>query len=413
MLLRLMRPEKPKNKWGASHVNLSNVEPVPEWYSRRRVNKEDPGNADEGTRRTRSLITGCAGFVGRHLTDVFIKRGDEITATDREPKAHRADVNFVSADIRDKEAMRKVTQGKDMVIHNASLVHTKMSQRHLVWDVNKGGTESLIEACLANNVKRFIYISSASVNYNGDDIVDGDESMPYATKYMAHYAASKIEAEKLVLKANGTVCADGKTKLITCALRPHVIFGPGDQRFLPALLERSLNSCLRIRVGYDGSRNSDYCFVMNLVDACCLVDENLYPGARTAGQAYFITNSEPLNMFDFVNRVLVQSDLPTFERSLPDGLLLCVGYIWEFIDCWIFGGRLNSERGFSSFAIRYLCTHHYFTCKKAEDHFGFKPRIKLAEGIKYTAQSIRDVLKRSGAGPKVNPSSRKRKTRVE
>ena len=208
-----------------------------------------------------SLITGGGGFVGRHLVDALRARGDRVTVVELAGASHREDVTWINADIRDAEAVSQaISDDVDCVFHNASVVHTKRNQEEVIWGVNLDGSKNVLAACRQRRVGRLVYVSTASAVYEGRDVVNGDELLPYSTISQAPYADSKIAAEKLILAADG---ADG---VRTCAIRPHVIFGPGDTRFLPAIIDRASRGKLRFSVGW-GKKLSDFTYVDNLTDA--------------------------------------------------------------------------------------------------------------------------------------------------
>ncbi len=330
----------------------------------------------------KAVVTGGGGFVGRHLVNALVERGDEVTVIDLGAKPWRSDIRWLDADIRDARAMAEGCTGADVVFHNASLVHTKRNREKDVRSVNLGGTQSVLAACRGAGVPRLIYVSSASAVYQGKDIENGDESLPYSTMSQAPYADSKIAAEKTVLAANSAT-------LKTCAIRPHVVFGPGDTRFLPAILARARTGRLKYGVGR-GDKLSDFTYVSNLIDALLFADDRLGANAPAAGQAYFITNGEPMPFFAFVAKVLEALQLPPLRGSIPFALAYPVAAIAETWDT-LKGGALNAENGLTRFAVRYMCTHHYFSIAKAARELGYRPRVNLAEGIRRTAESIKDT----------------------
>jgi sterol-4alpha-carboxylate 3-dehydrogenase (decarboxylating) len=243
---------------------------------------------------TVSLVTGGAGFVGAAIAGALKARGDRVIVLDLAPECPVQGVDYRRVDICDAAAVIEACRGVDTVIHNASIVHTKQNKQDIVWAVNLGGTENMLAAARQNRVPRFVYISSGSVVYEGKDIENGDESLPYSSVSQAPYADSKIAAEKLVLAQNG------KGDVATCALRPHVVFGPGDNRFMPTLLAKGRNGQLRVQIGR-GVWLSDYTYVTNMTDAVLLADEALAKdglNSVAAGQAYFITNGEPMPFWD-------------------------------------------------------------------------------------------------------------------
>ena len=318
--------------------------------------------------------------MGRHLADALADRGDAVTALDIGGAPWRDDVPVVRADLRDAEATRRALAGCDIVLHSASLVHTKHSRAADVWAVNLGGTENVIAACRAAGIARLVYVSSASVVYEGRDLVGGDETLPYTRVSQAAYADSKVAAEKAVLAANGPALA-------TCAIRPHVVFGPGDSRLLPAILGRARAGKLKYQVG-PGTHLSDFTYVANLVDALLAAADRLAPGSPVAGQAYFVTNGEPMAFFDFVRRVLRQLDLPEPTRRVPYAVAYTTAALAEAWDT-LKGGKLNAEDGMSRFAIRYLCTHHWFKIDKARRDLGYAPAVSMDEGIRRTIAALR------------------------
>ncbi|MBW1874557.1 MAG: NAD-dependent epimerase/dehydratase family protein [Deltaproteobacteria bacterium] len=332
---------------------------------------------------TVSLVTGGCGFVGAAIARALKARGDDVIVLDLAPECPVEGVDYRRIDITDKAAVMEACRGVDTIIHNASIVHTKRNKQDVVWSVNLGGTENMLEAAQQQGVPRFVYISSGSVVYEGKDIENGDESLPYSSVSQAPYADSKIAAEKLVLAQNG------KGGVATCALRPHVIFGPGDNRFMPALLAKGRNGQLRVQIGR-GVWLSDYTYVSNLTDAVLLADEALAKdglNSIAAGQAYFITNGEPMPFWDFIRKVAARLGFPPVKYRAPKTLVYMIATVMEGIDT-LKGGTLNAEDGLTRFAIRYMCTHHYFSIEKARRDLGYNPSVTVDEGIERTCQHL-------------------------
>lgn len=342
------------------------------------------------SKQIRSLISGGCGFVGRHLVIALLERGDDVTVLDMAPEPPDPRVSYHRIDISDAKAVSELLErlnredgAIDVIYHNASLVHTRRNQIERVWAVNLGGTENLLDAGRTNGVPKFVYVSSASVVYEGEDIEGGTEAMPYASVSQAPYADSKIAAEKLVL------AQDGQGGMHTCAIRPHVVFGPHDNRLLPTILARAKAGKLKLAVGR-GDWLSDFTYVDNLVDALLLADDNLGEGGAANGQAYFVTNGEPGKFFDFVGQVLDQLELPPIKGFVPYWIAYSVAAVKESIDT-MRGGDLSADQGVSRFAIKYLCTHHYFSIDKARKDLGYVPRVNVAQGIERTVAHIRET----------------------
>jgi sterol-4alpha-carboxylate 3-dehydrogenase (decarboxylating) len=323
-----------------------------------------------------SVVTGGGGFVGRHLVTALVERGDDVRNLDlRPPKGEAVPGTFVQTDITDAEAVRRAIAGADVVFHNASAVHTKQTHVDMVKRVNVGGTRNVIDACRKEGVKKLVYVSSGSVVYDGKDVENGDESLPYASTHQAPYADAKAEAERIVL-------AESDASLATVSLRPHVIFGPHDGRFLPAVLAHAKAGRLKVQVGR-GTWLSDYTYVGNLVDALLAADEALSIGGALAGKAYFITNGEPMPFWDFVKKVLARLGYPPIRYRVPHQLVYGFAAIKEGFEA-MRGGEVSPEDGFTRFAIRYMCTHHYFSIERARRDFGYSPRVDVEEGIERT-----------------------------
>lgn len=326
------------------------------------------------------LITGGCGFIGRNLVNGFADRGFAVTVLDLNGRPFRDDVTFLDVDIRDRQAVIDACAGMDAIVHNASVVHTKQNCEEVVWAVNHGGSLNIIEACRAHGIPKLVYISSASAVYEGKDIENGDETLPYSSISQAPYADSKIQAEKDILAFNGATATQA------CAIRPHVVFGPEDNRFVPAILEKAAAGRLGRAVG-NRDKLSDFTYVSNLVDAVIAAEERLVPGSPVCGQAYFITNGEPMAFFDFVEKFIVQLGYPPIRGKVPYWLAYSVAAVAEALDT-LKGGSITAENGLTRFAIRYMVTHHYYSIAKARRDLDWEPKVSLDEGIRLTVAAL-------------------------
>jgi nucleoside-diphosphate-sugar epimerase len=244
---------------------------------------------------TRAVVTGSSGFVGKHLTARLASDGATVVALDIVAGAAADNVIPTKADLRDKQALLEAVAGADVVYHVASRVQTRHTGADEVHAINVGGTQNLLAACRDKGVGRFVYVSSASVVYDGTDVEKGDERLPYPSSFHAPYAQTKAVAEKEVLDANG------KGGVATCSIRPHVVFGPGDTRFIPAILGRAKTGRLKAYVG-SAEKLSDFTYVDNLVDGLLLAADKLNGDKAAAGQAYFVTNGEPMAFWESRSR---------------------------------------------------------------------------------------------------------------
>ncbi|NUP08663.1 MAG: NAD-dependent epimerase/dehydratase family protein [Polyangiaceae bacterium] len=332
----------------------------------------------------RMVVTGSSGFVGSHLTRGLAERGDEVIALDvaapRKPFESER-VRTMQGDLRDLDTLKRAVEGADTVFHVASRVQTRGHGADEVFAINVGGTRKLIEACKAANVPRFVYVSSASVVYDGKDIERGDERLPYPSHFHAPYAETKAIAEKEVLEENA------KGALATCSIRPHVVFGPGDMRFFPAILARAKTGRLKAYVG-DASKLSDFTYIDNLVHGLMLAADKLEVKGPLGGQAYFVTNGEPVPFWDFIGRVLDGLGYARPKFRVPYPIAYGAAAVRETIDALT--GATPTEDRFSRFTIRYLTTHHYFDHGKATRDFGYAKQVSIDEGIARTLATLKN-----------------------
>ena len=330
-----------------------------------------------------SLVTGARGFVGQWLVKALAERGDEVVASDLEaPSGLPEGVRFVRADLMDPNSAEMLLgeSKPEVVFHSASVVHTRQFGGDSLRAINVDGTRRLLDAAASTRSERFVYVSSASVVYDGRDIEGGDERLPYASTFPAPYAATKAEAEAMVLERAGD--------LRTVAIRPHIVFGPGDTRFLPAVLARAKAGKLKLGVGRRRSL-SDFTYIDNLTEALLSADVALRgPDPVGNGEAYFVSNGEPMDFFDFVGRVLTELGLPPVRARVPYAIAFgaaAVAERWQAMR----GVPIGHEDGLSTFAVRYMCTHHYFSIEKARRDFGYAPRVSLTEGIERTCAHLK------------------------
>lgn len=329
----------------------------------------------------RILVTGGTGFIGAAVAEAFSEAGHDVVAVDVQPRLFRHGVTFVRLDITDVAALSAACEGVDSVIHCASLVHTRGTGRREVWAVNHGGTLNVLEACERCGVSRLVHLSSASVVYDGHDLEDGDESLPYAGVPQMPYSESKIAAEKAVLAPGA------RSQTRACALRPHLVFGPGDRRLVPNILKRA-SSRLGVREIGRREKLSDFTFISNLTDAVLAAEARLVPGSPACGEAFFVTNGEPKPFFEFVEELLAALGYPPLRGRTPYWLAYGGAALLEALRA-VRSGPLRGEDGVSRAAVQYLATHHYFSIEKARETLGWTPRVALAEGLRRTADHLR------------------------
>lgn len=327
----------------------------------------------------KALVTGAGGFLGLALTELLVARGYLVTTLQRGvyPELERLGVRVLRGDVADETAALSATAGQDCVFHVAAKAGSWGS-----WDdyyrANVLGSRSVISACLRAGVPKLVYTSSPSVVFNGRDMAGVDERVPYPAHYEANYPATKAEAERAVLAANGP-------DLATVALRPHLVWGPRDPHFLPRLVAARRAGRLK-RIG-DGRNLVDATYIDNAAMAHLAAAESLMPGAACAGRAYFIANDEPTAAWDLLDDLLGAAGLPPVVGSVPAWLAIAGGTFLEAIHNSF---SLDAEPRMTRWVARELATTHYFDLTAAKRELGYVPAVSTHEGLKRLAAWCRD-----------------------
>lgn len=328
---------------------------------------------------TTYLVTGAAGFLGRYIVEQLLAEGAAVRALVRRPapELERLGAACVHGDLRELAPVKRACRGADVVIHAAAAAGIWGPWKHF-HDANVLGTKNLLSGCYHGGVQRLVYTSSPSVTFAGRDQCGVDESAPYPKRWLAHYPHSKAIAERMVLEASG---AHG---LATCALRPHLIWGPRDSHLIPRLLERARRGQLR-QVG-NGTNRIDAVYVENAAQAHLLAARALAPGSVACGRAYFITNDEPVNCWQWIGEILALAGLPPVRRRVPYRMAYAAGALLEGI--WTLLGRTDEPR-MTRFLAAQLATSHYFDISAAKRDLGYRPQVSMAEGMERLASWLR------------------------
>ncbi len=319
------------------------------------------------------LVTGGGGFLGQALCRGLVERGHEVASFNRGhyPQLDALGVRQLRGDLADRDAVLAAARGMDAVFHNAAKAGAWGSYESY-HAANVTGTHNVLEACRAHGIGRLVYTSTPSVTHRKTHPVEGGtaQSVPYGEGFKAPYATTKTIAEKAVLAANGA-------QLATVALRPRLIWGPGDQQILPRLVERAKAGRLRF-VG-DGRNRIDTTYIDNAAQAHFDAFDHLAPGAACAGRAYFISNGEPMAVRDIVNALLAAAGAPQVEKTIPFGAAYAIGAICETVWPLL---RLSGEPPMTRFLAEQLSTTHWYSMEPARRDFGYVPRVPIEEGLR-------------------------------
>lgn len=326
----------------------------------------------------KALVTGATGFLGLYLVEQLASRGEQVRALCRRstPELQALGVEIALGDIRDAGAVAAACRGVEAVFHAAAVAGI-WGPWSLFYETNTLGTQNVVAGCVEHGVRKLVYTSSPSVTFEGGDQCGIDERAPYARRWLAHYPHSKALAEQAVLAANG------RNGLFTCALRPHLIWGPRDRHLVPRLIERQRRGMLR-RVG-DGRNLIDMIYVENAATAHLQAADALVPGSPLCGKPYFLSQGEPVNCWNWIDEFLGLADLPPVRRQICLRAAFVAGAILEGA-YRVF--RLSGEPRMTRFLALQLGRSHYFDISAANRDFGYQPLVSTAEGMQRLANSL-------------------------
>ncbi len=318
------------------------------------------------------LVTGGGGFLGQALCRGLVERGHAVTSFNRGhyPALDAIGVRQIAGDLADRDAVLAAFAGHEAVFHNAAKAGAWGSYESY-HAANVVGTQNVLDACRAHGIGKLVHTSTPSVTHRATHPVEGGtaETVPYGEGFKAAYATTKTIAEKVVLAANDA-------SLATVALRPRLIWGPGDNQILPRLVERAKAGRLRI-VG-SGDNKVDTTFIDNAAQAHFDAFAHLAPGAACAGKAYFISNGEPWPMRDVLNGLLRAAGAPEVHKRLPFGAAYAVGVVCEGLWSVL---PLKGEPPMTRFLAEQLSTSHWYSMAPATRDFGYVPKVSMAEGM--------------------------------
>jgi sterol-4alpha-carboxylate 3-dehydrogenase (decarboxylating) len=342
------------------------------------------------------LVVGGAGFLGRHIVRQLLEHPrfrDHVRVFDlRDPQIAGVE-RAMTGDLRKAEDVVAAVEGCDVVIHVATATPTSENalDKELMDGVNVRGTYNVVEACRHAGVRRLVYTSSASVVFTGEDLDGVDEAnTPYAAKPHDHYTATKIEGERIVLAANGA-------RLATCALRPSGIFGEGDTVMVPTMVRQAKAGKMKYIIG-SGRNLWDLTYVGNVAQAHVQAAERLDVGSPAAGEAFFITNQEPVPFWSFTGDLLEGLGYERPSRRLPLGLVLTIAMIFEYVIRPLLSPIVKLSSDFTVFRVRIVTRQRAFCGDKARRLLGYVPRVSVREGLERTVAHFAHLRKGAPEG---------------
>ena len=314
-------------------------------------------------RSLRILVTGGQGFLGYALVRALVAAGfGQVAATARRDAPELSDlgVEVLRVDLSDSRQAFTATKGRDLIFHTAAKAG--------VWGpyseyqaINVEATKALLDGALSHGTRYFVHTSSPSVTFQGHPCEKETEAADYGVNPLNAYCRTKIDSEREVLKS--------RSELKTLALRPHLIYGPGDPHLLPRVFEASQKGRL-VRVG-DGLNMVDVTHIRDAVAAqLCVLDKLDVP--EIWGQAYFITSGEPVRLWSWIAHLLQWKSLPAVSRSLSLKKAVMLGRLLEKL---YKGLGKREEPPLTEFSALQLGCSHTYSIEKARRLLGYNPVV--------------------------------------
>lgn len=335
------------------------------------------------------IVTGGGGFVGRTLATRLVKDGHEVHSLSRGDYPALKSLGIFHHRVNLSEALEplhSVFEGADVIFHTAAKVDM-WGDFNDFYKANVLVTRNLLNTAKNHGIHKFVFTSSPSVIADGKDLCGVDETYPYPKEYDAHYPHTKALAEQEVLSQNGS----GGLK--TISLRPHLIFGPGDTNLIPTILERGRRGKL-LQIG-DGSNKTDLTFIEDCVEAHILACKSLESNSAVCGRAYFISQGEPVNMWEWINEVLNKEGLPPVKKKVPVWLAMLLASAFEAATSILPG---KHKPLFTKFLVKEMSTSHYFNISAAQREFGYSPKYTIAQAMERTFSLLISPVQRLGDG---------------
>ena len=332
-------------------------------------------------------MTGGTGFLGSHLVERLLAEGRRVTVVSRSarPELEKRGVRVVAGALHEPAVCAEAVRGAATVFHVAARVGVWGRYEDFFRD-NVLATRALAKAAQDAGVSRFVHTSTPSVVYNGLDLAGADERLPLTTDCPSAYPLTKAIAEREALAASGP-------RFRVCALRPHLIWGVGDPHLVPRILARARAGRLRI-VG-PGKNLVDMVHVRNATDAQILAERALgEPGAApgpATGKAYFITNGEPVNLWDWINDLLRALGEPPVTKCVSLATARRAGAVCEAL--WR-ALPLKGEPPMTRFVAEELAKDHWFSIEAARRDLGYEPKVGMAKGTAELVAALREKTSR-------------------
>jgi 2-alkyl-3-oxoalkanoate reductase len=325
----------------------------------------------------RVLVTGASGMYGGGVARALTDRGDRVTVLQRRPAGLNGAIEHLG-DITDPDVVARAVEGQDGVVHLAARVSIVGAWPEFE-RVNVDGTAVVLEAARSAGVERFVFVSSPSVAHRGEALVGAVADPADPDHARGHYARSKALAERLALAADR---GPGEG-LAVVAIRPHLVWGPGDTQLIGRIIERARSG--RLALIDQGAALVDTTYVDNAVDATVAA---LDRARDVHGRAFVISNGEPRPVREIVTEFCRAAGVAPPHRRVPFRLAQAGGAAAEAV--WRRLGR-DDVPPMTAFLAEQLATAHWFDQRDTRTALDWVPRVGLDEGFERLAQAHRDA----------------------
>ena len=315
------------------------------------------------------LVTGATSMIGRKTAEELLRRGHDVQILQR--GSSDLEVPIFRGDIRDADAVQKAVSGCDVVIHAAAKVGL-VGRFSEFRDINVVGTQHVMSAAVAAGARGVVYVSSPSVSYSTTPVL-GAVSPPARDDVLGHYSQTKSVAESAVL-------AD--TRIAAVALRPHLVWGPGDTQLVGRIVERARQR--RLALVDNGEAVVDSTYIDNVADALAAAAERVGVQENLSGRALVVSNGEPRTVASLVQSICSAANVPYAPRNFGLGAAVRLGKVIEAV----YKLRPHAEPPLTAFTAYQLGISHWFDISETKELLQWSPRISLDEGFALLAQSF-------------------------
>ena len=320
------------------------------------------------------LVTGTGSLLLGGIASELLRRGDEVVCLQRRPAAFIGHQNAreVLADVCDEEAVALSAEGCDAIIHGAARVGVVGSQKEF-FDTNVRGTENIIHAAAQQGISRLVFVSTPSVAHTGSSLIGAPAGEAEIGRSRSYYAESKAIAERTVLNARNE-------RLAVVAIRPHLVWGPGDTQLVGRIVERAASG--RLAVIGTGNALVDSTYIDNAISAHIAALDALHVGSACDGNAYVVSNGEPRTVNELMRSMCESAGVLFEPRHLSLALGIRLGSVIERL--WPL--MRSSEPPITRFVAEQLGTAHWFDQRSVQQDLQWAPTVTIDEGFERLTQ---------------------------